>query len=379
MWVEQRKNGNFRYGERYKDPYTGKYSKTFTTLSSNSKQAQKKAQTILNEQINEILNERTVTDVPFHIAKDEWYTSYIKSLRPSSIAVTNSALKIITNNIDKDVLINRIDARFTQKILDGLNYSDDYLSHIKSILNKIFEYAEDKGMVKESPMPNVKLVKKAKTIEDIVRVEDKYLEVDEAEALIQELYRNNRTYRLARLAEFIYLTGARIGEAVILTPHDINNEIVHITGTIDYTEGYKKGKKGPTKTPKGYRDIQVTNRTVELINRTIQENKLDAVTSSKYVERGFIFVTKSGTPIQTNSFNLALKKAADRIGIKKASMSSHIFRHTHVSVLAENNIQLKAIMDRIGHDDEATTNEIYTHVTKKMKFDIIDKLEKLGL
>lgn len=90
-------------------------------------------------------------------------------------------------------------------------------------------------------------------------------------------------------------------------------------------------------------------------------------------------MTRSGTPIQTNSFNSALKRAADRIGINKASMSSHIFRHTHVSVLAENNIQLKAIMDRIGHDDEATTNEIYTHVTKKMKLDIIDKLEKLGL
>lgn len=76
-------------------------------------------------------------------------------------------------------------------------------------------------------------------------------------------------------------------------------------------------------------------------------------------------MTRSGTPIQTNSFNTALKKAADRIGIKKASMPSHIFKHTHISVLAENNIQLKAIMDRIGHDDEATTNEIYTHATKK--------------
>lgn len=49
-----------------------------------------------------------------------------------------------------------------------------------------------------------------------------------------------------------------IGEAVILTPNDITENTVHITGTIDYTKGYKLGVKGPTKTTKAYRDIQLT-------------------------------------------------------------------------------------------------------------------------
>lgn len=379
MWVEQRANGNFRYGERYKDPYTGKYSKVFTTLTSNSKQAHNKAQKNLNTQIEEILNQTAVTNIPFRVVRNEWYTSYIKSLRPSSISATNSALKIIDAYVKEGILIDRMDARYLQKFFDSLEYSDEYLSHIKSLLNQLFAYAEDKNMIKESPMSKVKIIKKAKTIEDIIRVEDKYLEIEEAEAVIKELYRTERTYRLGRLAEFIYLTGTRIGEAVILTPKDITENTVHISGTIDYTKGYKLGIKGPTKTAKGYRDIQLTQRAMSLIERTIQENILDALTSTKFIDRGFIFVTRSGTPIQNNSFNIALKKAAQRVGINKPTMSSHIFRHTHVSTLAEHNVQLKAIMDRIGHEDEAVTNEIYTHVTKRMKFDIISKLEGIGL
>lgn len=46
-----------------------------------------------------------------------------------------------------------------------------------------------------------------------------------------------------------------------------------------------------------------------------------------------------------------------------------------VSRLAENNVPLKAIMDRVGHADAKTTIQIYTHVTKKMKSNVADIME----
>lgn len=45
----------------------------------------------------------------------------------------------------------------------------------------------------------------------------------------------------------------------------------------------------------------------------------------------------------------------------------HIFRHTHVSMLAEAGVDLRTIMQRVGHDDFRTTLKVYTHVTDKMK------------
>ncbi|MET1031461.1 tyrosine-type recombinase/integrase [Domibacillus tundrae] len=52
--------------------------------------------------------------------------------------------------------------------------------------------------------------------------------------------------------------------------------------------------------------------------------------------------------------------------IKKAA-TPHIFRHTHISMRAEAEIDIATIMRRVGHDDMKTTMKIYTHVTDKMK------------
>ena len=56
---------------------------------------------------------------------------------------------------------------------------------------------------------------------------------------------------------------------------------------------------------------------------------------------------------------------------------SHIFRHTHVSILSESNIPLKAIMERVGHSDANTTLQIYNHVTKKSKAKITSALDDI--
>ena len=36
-------------------------------------------------------------------------------------------------------------------------------------------------------------------------------------------------------------------------------------------------------------------------------------------------------------------------------------------------------MDRVGHEDADVTNKIYTHITDKMKSDLISQLEETGL
>ena len=56
-------------------------------------------------------------------------------------------------------------------------------------------------------------------------------------------------------------------------------------------------------------------------------------------------------------------------------LTSHIFRHTLVSQLAENRVPLKAIMERVDHADIKTATPIYTHVTKKRKANIAEIME----
>jgi integrase len=43
-------------------------------------------------------------------------------------------------------------------------------------------------------------------------------------------------------------------------------------------------------------------------------------------------------------------------------------------MLAEAEVDLKTIMERVGHDDAKTTLKVYTHVTKKMKKNANEKI-----
>ena len=155
--------------------------------------------------------------------------------------------------------------------------------------------------IKVTPVAHVEIILKTKSIEDYLSMKNKYLEKEEAEKWIAEIHRRPSSYRLARLAEFMYLIGMRIDEAVILTnkDFDLENKIVSVTGTIDIGHGYKATLKGPTKTVKGTRKIEITNRCIDLVKRTMEENKLDRLMSENYSEASYIFVKKSGTPIQT--------------------------------------------------------------------------------
>ncbi|WP_282434400.1 tyrosine-type recombinase/integrase [Desulfosporosinus orientis] len=45
----------------------------------------------------------------------------------------------------------------------------------------------------------------------------------------------------------------------------------------------------------------------------------------------------------------------------------HSFRHTHISLLIEAGVDIKAIQQRVGHTDINTTMNIYAHMTKNMK------------
>ncbi|WP_409296581.1 tyrosine-type recombinase/integrase [Peribacillus sp. SCS-26] len=58
-------------------------------------------------------------------------------------------------------------------------------------------------------------------------------------------------------------------------------------------------------------------------------------------------------------------------------LTSHSLRHTHTSLLAEAKVGLEEIMDRLGHCDDATTRNVYLHVTKEMKKEASHKFSEL--
>ncbi|MEZ7634048.1 tyrosine-type recombinase/integrase [Streptococcus mitis] len=71
-----------------------------------------------------------------------------------------------------------------------------------------------------------------------------------------------------------------------------------------------------------------------------------------------------------------LFKINNKISFNK-HISTHIFRHTQISFLAEKRIPLEAIQDCVGHTRGSLVTDIYLHVTQKTKELIIPVLDSL--
>ncbi|WP_422730591.1 tyrosine-type recombinase/integrase [Lactobacillus johnsonii] len=74
--------------------------------------------------------------------------------------------------------------------------------------------------------------------------------------------------------------------------------------------------------------------------------------------------TKTGIFLHPLSIDNLLKKVQNALGMTKP-LSTHIFRHTHASKLAEKGMPIELISKRLGHRDSAITRQIYLHITKK--------------
>ncbi|MFU0785789.1 MAG: Site-specific integrase [Enterococcus gilvus] len=377
MWIEELPNGKYKYSERYIDPYTEKSRKVSITLNSKSNQAKKQANIELQEKIDKKIEEKNQIKITLGELLDAWWNQHKVSIRQSSQVNYEKLLKYIRKNINTASVVRNTDTRFYQDFINELPQSYEYKKKFRSVLKMALDYAVDMEMIKINPINRAKVPKPALTKETYEKVEDKYLEEEEINKLLNVYYNTFQSVHHGRLAEFMYLTGLRAGEAISLTIDDYNpnSQTIKVIGTLDYSDGYKNAKKEMPKTLASYREIDLSNRAIEIIDELILENKLKFKGKTPY-----LFIGKTGKPIQINPFNNSLKTMNDKLGkdaIKK-KMSSHIFRHSHISLLAELNIPVKAIMERVGHSDMETTMKIYTHVTKKTKASIVEKLNAKG-
>lgn len=379
MWIEELPNGKYKFFERYKDPYTEKWKRVSVTLESGSNRAKKEAQKLLDEKIDNVLQKLSTSDRLFTDVLDEWWKFYQKGVRKSSVRIRTPAYKRLSSNFAPDVPIRNIDVAYIKRYISNSNYTASQLNHIKVILNGVFDYAQELGIITNNPARSTTLPKRVITLEDMQSVTEKYLEPEELNALLKELYRTNQTYRAGLLAEFMSLNGCRIGEAVAIEKHNYHKERreLDIHGTLDSVD--RNAKKELTKTLSSYRTTNLTNREMEILDEFIKLNDITASATVGFPETDYIFLNSRGKPMQRNSFNASLQKANQRLDkpINKP-LSSHIFRHTLISMLAENNIPVKAIMARVGHKDSNTTMQIYTHVTKSMKSNIEGILDTIA-
>lgn len=376
----------YKYKDRMKNPNTGKYVNACITLKGKTKQAQKQAQEILfsklQEKIKSVADKRAeaLKGLKLYKVVDEWYKSLEGKRKPETMQSILSYVKRIKKGTSEDLLFTDFTPAIAEKIVEDMYYREklsySYSHETLITIKRIIKYAKKWQYINDvSEFLELKLEKRPATPEELQKAKNKFLDKDELKTYLSKLGEINK--RLALAMEFVSLTGLRCGELLALRVQDYDRQkrAININGTI--TKSAKNGEDAQRGTPKNmfsYRMVELSERAVNIIEWFILENKKSAQWHSRtYKDRGYIFTTQNGFPYDIHYVNRILCKL-DYLG---KHVSTHVFRHTHISLLAELGVELKAIMERVGHNDPATTLSIYTHVTNKMKDETINKLNSL--
>lgn len=376
--MEELPNGKYKFFERYKDPYTEKLKKVSVTMEKKTPQARNQAAILLQEKINQKLGEKQhfVSDITFEKLYEEFEENWKHGVKNSTVYASKNVKKEILKQIEGDYLVRNIDRRLLQKVIDQLlqdGRSHNYVSKIKFKLNQIMKFAVRMNYIDTNEMLFVEMPRKVITTEDLRKKNTKYLDQKEFKLFIQNLKEealcDYRITKYIRIAKVLFLTGMRYGELAALNYKediDFSKKTIHIKHTYDF----RQKERTTPKTIKSDRVITAPQKVLDIIKEQIIENTKNGFDTDS------IFINTLGEPITSARVIIPLKKHGKKLGIDK-NITTHMFRHSHISLLAELGIPLTAIMDRVGHSDSKTTLEIYSHVTQKMVSDISSKLDKI--
>lgn len=374
MWIEDLPNGKYKFFERYKDPYTEKLKKVSVTMEKKTPQAKNQAALLLQEKINKKIKTNNAKSVTFNEIYSLFYRQWEKTVKESTKHTYLFVDNIIKKEINNDILLVNIDRRFIQEKLDKILEEKSYqtATRVRIRLKNIFEYALNYSYIDNNEVTFTSVPKPPATIEEIEQKREKFLTMEEIKKLIDSL--NSKVYnqKYGDMVLVLALTGMRYGELVALQLKNIDfqNKKIEIAGNFD---SIHKIKTIP-KTRKSIRNIKVSEAALEAIKRQIIRltERFQPLTDDDYI---FCFDVWN-SPITLPTFSQIIKKYGAIAGIEK-NLSSHVFRHSHISYLAEAGLPIKSIMDRVGHANAKMTLEIYSHTTKDMEDRLVKTLDNI--
>lgn len=285
------------------------------------------------------------------------------------------------------LLIKNISTDMYQNALIDLKKSglaDNTLSGIHSTGRMIFKHGQKIHAISHNPTDHSYVPKSKKSVDDIENKRElpKYLEKDMLVKFLNTAseFGLERDYEMFRVLAY---TGMRVGELCALKWKDIDFEegTISITKTLyNPNNNYSQFKLNTPKTKNSIRTIEVEDEILEDLKnlKTIQD-VLKGQKKNSYFDQDFVFAkvgALAGYPEVIKMVELRMKRLL-KLAELNEDLSPHSLRHTHTSLLAEAEVTLEQIMDRLGHGDDEVTRLIYLHITKPKKKEASQKFAEL--
>ncbi|HEN6396679.1 TPA: site-specific integrase [Streptococcus agalactiae] len=346
-YFRKRDNG-WEYRISYKD-ITGKYRQKSKSGFKTKKQAELEANKIEIELSKGFQINNNIEFCTYFKNRSELYK------KPNVTATTwdkyNYTLSKIKGYFNKAKLSSIKPSHYQKFISDYLNqYNWQTIKMINTHIRQSIKMAIHEGYITKDFTAFVVLPKP-----DDSNVDSKFLELSEYQKLISETS-NEVKYKSHFCIYLIATTGLRFSEAMGLTWSDIDRDelLLHVNKTYKVF-GSDKGFQ-PTKNKHSIRYVPINNTTIKLLD----QYRLLFKTETRIFEG-----------ISNTAVNKTLKKLVGR------NIHIHSLRHTYVSHLISEGIDLFAISKIVGHKDLNITLSTYAHLledTKNKNNEIIREL-----
>ncbi|MCQ9215139.1 tyrosine-type recombinase/integrase [Streptococcus gallolyticus] len=376
MFYKELSNGKYRYYQKYWNIREEKWLQVSVTLKSKTRAVQAEAKRILEDKISKKNSFRSLQVETVKEVYEQWLVIRRMEVKPSTLRTQMGIMKEFIKVFGNEKL-TKAKSPDLQKYLLAKDWSYGYRNLVRVYLSSFFAYAKAVGYLADNPMDNVVLPKHKVTREELELKRERYFSREQIRLYLNVLDEVGTNPIFNILVEFLYLTGLRIGEAQALMWSDINFETRILTVKHTVQRANKKSDYQITtpKTIHSYRKVYFNSRVVELL---YELKCLTTVVSDK----DLVFTDGCGDFFLMNTFNSYIQRYFDSEKLGKTDsfkLTSHVFRHSHVSLLAELGFHIREIMERVGHSDEKTTIQIYTHITEKMKQNSFEKLESVAI
>ena len=246
------------------------------------------------------------------------------------------------------------DDLFATDLMDYFRYQLENELSVSTALRRLsstksfYLFLSKEGYIKED-IPDFETVKQPAHLPDC-------LSSEEVERLLDapDLEKPDEIRDKAML-ETMYSSGLRVSEI-------INLEIKNVNLNRGVIQVFGKGAKE--------RKVPLGDYAIEYINKYINEVR----NKNKNKNSKYLFLSKYGEPLTRQYYFKMIRKYALIAGIDRP-ISPHILRHSFATHLLENNADLRAVQEMLGHSNIATT-QIYTHVSSRRMTSIYDQYMK---
>ena len=294
----------------------------------------------------------------------------------------------------KDICYSDV-RRFYNELIVHQGVKPITVENIHTLQNPVFTMAVRDGIIRTNPADG--LMKELKRSSLWEKGERHPLTVDQASVFLNYVEGNPIYNHWLTLFVVFFGTGMRVSEVCGLRWEDVNLEKREIN--VNHTLVYRRYPGSSefalhVSTPKsesGNRIIPMVDDVAEAFEaENAHQERTGFHTAEVDGMRGFIFCNRFGNPYQQALINKAIHRIVNDYNagekLKAASenrepfllpeFSCHHMRHTFATRLCENETNIKAIQEIMGHADVKTTMDVYAEATSEAKHEAMENLQE---